>query len=132
LIEVLLMGEAAGRRFYTRLFEVDPSLLASFRGDISEQSFKFMQVMDSAVSGLDRPERFVPIVRQLGRRHVRYCVKSHHYATVGAALLWTLSHCLGTEFTEEVSEAWASAYDLLASTMQRGASDASAALYAGE
>jgi nitric oxide dioxygenase len=56
-----------------------------------------------------------------------YGVRREHYATVGAALLWTLQSGLGEEFTPEVREAWASAYLLLSTTMQEAAANAETA-----
>jgi nitric oxide dioxygenase len=76
------------------------------------------------VNGLSRPEQILPAVEELGRRHADYGVRTEHYATVGAALLWTLQAGLGEHFTPEVREAWASAYLLLSSTMQRAAAEA--------
>ena len=74
-----------------------------------------------AVASLDRIDEIVPVVRMLGRRHVGYGVEPRHYDTVGAALLWTLKHGLGTAFTPEVREAWTAAYGTLASTMKAAA-----------
>ena len=57
-------------------------------------------------------------LRALARRHDRYGVREEHYASVGAALLWTLEQGLGPDFTPEVQEAWATAYGLLSSAMR--------------
>ena len=85
-----------------------------------------MQMLDLAVRGLDRLEEIVPKVRELGARHVRYGVRDGDYDTVGAALLWTLGRGLGAEFTDEVRDAWATIYDVLASTMKSAAASAAA------
>jgi len=53
-------------------------------------------------------------------------VKDRHYETVGEALLWTLAHGLGTDFTEDARAAWGKAYWLLAETMKAGARDGAA------
>ena len=63
----------------------------------------------------------MPVVEDLGRRHVGYGVMDEHYDTVGAALLWTLEKGLGDAFTTEVREAWTSVYGLLATTMKNAA-----------
>jgi len=52
---------------------------------------------------------------------VGYGVKSQHYDTVGAALIWTLGAGLGSAFTPEVKEAWVGAYTLLATVMKEAA-----------
>jgi len=123
-VKVLPIKETAAQLFYERLFEMDPSLRAMFRGDMREQGEKLMQLIDGAVNGLSQLERIVTAIQELGRRHVGYGVKDHHYATVGAALLWTLQKSLGTQFTPEARSAWATVYGVLAATMQEAAGGA--------
>jgi len=121
------IADDAAVLFYRRLFEIDPSLQAMFRGDMAEQRRKFMQMLTAAVKGLDRLEQLVPVVQELGRRHATYGVADAHYDTVGAALLWTLEKGLGDAFTPETKEAWATVYGLIAATMQQAAREALAA-----
>lgn len=120
-VKLLPIKNSAAQLFYERLFEIDPSLRALFRGDMREQGEKLMQVIDSAVNGLSRLERITVAIQDLGRRHADYGVKDHHYDTVGAALLWTLGKTLGPEFTPEAKDAWATVYDVLATTMRKAA-----------
>jgi hemoglobin-like flavoprotein len=119
--KVLPIREIAAQLFYRRLFELDPSLRCLFRRDMNQQAEKLVEVMSVVVSGLGRLDRLVPLVQELGRRHVAYGVKDHHYGAVGSALLWTLSKVLGTEFTPRVKEAWAAVYAVLARTMREAA-----------
>ena len=116
------IADDAAALFYRRLFELDPSLKAMFRGDMTEQRRKLMQMLTAAVKGLNNLDRLVPIVEELGRRHAGYGVADAHYNTVGEALLWTLEKGLGKDFTPEVKDAWATVYGLLATTMQNAAS----------
>lgn len=102
--------------FYGRLFELDPSLRPMFKGDLTEQGRKLMQVITFAVRSLKNLDAIVPAVEALGIRHVAYGVKAEHYDTVGAALLWTLGQGLGDAFTPEVKDAWPAVYGLLAQT----------------
>ena len=76
-----------------------------------------MQTLAVVVKSIDRLEQLVPAVQALGRRHTGYGVQAEHYATVGAALIWTLDRGLGDAFTTEVREAWQTAYGTLASVM---------------
>ena len=115
------IADDAAALFYRRLFEIDPSLERMFRGDMAEQRKKLMQMIAAAVKGLDRLEQLVPAVQDLGRRHAGYGVEDRHYETVGAALLWTLEKGLGSAFTPEVKEAWATVYGILSTTMQGAA-----------
>jgi hemoglobin-like flavoprotein len=89
-----------------------------------EQGRKLMQMLSVAVRGLDRLESIVAAVRALGRRHADYGVTAEHFETVGAALLWTLQQGLGSAYTPEVADAWASVYAVLAGTMTDAMADA--------
>ena len=81
-------------------------------------------MIGAAVQGLNDLPKLVPVVQQLGVRHLGYGVQDAHYATVGAALLWTLEQGLGAGFTTEVRDAWTAVYSVLASTMQQAAAAA--------
>ena len=120
---VPIAGQAADL-FYDRLFQIDPELRPLFKGDLSEQKKKLMQMLAAAVRGLDDLEALVPVVRDLGARHNGYGVKDEHYDTVATALLWTLEQGLGEAFTPETREAWVEVYGILAATMKSGARSA--------
>ena len=120
-LKVLPVKDAAAQLFCERLLEIDPSLRGLFRGDMRQQGAHLMQVIDATVNGLDCLERTVPFIEELGRRYAGYGVKDHHYATVGAALLWTLAQGLGAEFTPKAKVAWATIYAVLALTMREAA-----------
>ena len=124
---IVPIADDAAALFYQRLFELDPSLEAMFRGSMIEQRRKLMHMLTAAVKGLDRLEQLVPVVQDLGRRHAAYGVAEDHYDTVGAALLWTLEMGLGAGFTAETREAWTAVYALLATTMKDAAREALAA-----
>jgi hemoglobin-like flavoprotein len=119
--KVLPIKQLAATMFYEQLFTLDPSLRPMFRGDMMRQRAMLMAVLTTAVNGLDKLHEIVPMVEALGRRHVAYGVRDPHYATVGAALLWTLEQGLGEAFTPEVRDAWAACYGLLAGVMQAAA-----------
>jgi hemoglobin-like flavoprotein len=121
------IAEDAAALFYARLFELDPQLRPLFRGDLKAQGRALMGMLKVVVEGLDRLDQLVPAVQALGRRHAGYGVRDEHYATVGAALLWTLEQGLGDAFTPETRKAWAIAYGVLATTMQHAASGAASA-----
>jgi len=112
------IADAAAGLFYGRLFELDPAIERLFRRtDMAAQRKILMQTLTVVVKSLDRLDQIVPAVQALGRRHAGYGVREAHYATVGAALLWTLEQGLGEAFTPPVREAWATAYGILASVM---------------
>ncbi|HMA15065.1 MAG TPA: globin domain-containing protein, partial [Kiloniellaceae bacterium] len=75
---------------------------------------------------LDRLDSLVPVLEDLGRRHVGYGVRKQHYRTVGAALLWTLERGLGAAWSDEAEEAWAQAYAIVSGIMSAAAEPAAA------
>jgi hemoglobin-like flavoprotein len=122
--KVLPISETAAKLFYSRLFELDPSLKDLFKGDMEEQGKKLMKMIATAVYGLDRLEEIVPAVEDLGKRHVNYGVRDQDYETVGEALIWTLQQGLDDGFTPEIKDAWIAVYGLLAGTMKAAAAKA--------
>ena len=122
--DVAPIADAAAKLFYTKLFELDPELKSLFKGDMEEQGRKLMTIIGTAVNGLDKLDELVPVVEDLGKRHVGYGVKDADYNTVGTALIWTLKQGLDNKFTPEVEEAWTVVYTLLASTMKSAAAQA--------
>jgi len=118
--QVAPIAETAAQLFYARLFELDPDLELLFKGNLTEQGRKLMQMLAVAVNSLDRMDQLLPVVRSLGARHVSYGVRDKDYDTVGQALLWTLRKGLGDGFTPDVEAAWTNVYTTLASAMQSG------------
>jgi hemoglobin-like flavoprotein len=114
-----IAGDAAVL-FYQKLFELDPALKKLFPSDqaaMEAQRGKLMTMLGSAVAGLTNLEMLVPILQDLGKRHVQYNVEPAHYTTVGAALLDTLSAGLGEDFTPEVKAAWTQVYQTMSDVM---------------
>jgi nitric oxide dioxygenase len=114
-------AESAMVMFYERMFELDPTMRSMFHVTVEGQGKKLAQVIAIVVHSLDRLPEILPSVRQLGARHTQYGVTEQHYATGGAALLWTLEQGLGPAFTEEVKESWALAYCTLVGAMMESA-----------
>jgi len=115
--KVAPIAETAAGLFYGRLFETTPAVKPLFRGDMTEQGRKLMATLAVVVKGLDNLPAIVPVAEALARRHVDYGVLPEHYASVGAALLWTLGQGLGEAFTPEVEAAWTQAYTTLSGVM---------------
>lgn len=114
------IAATAAEIFYSKLFELDPTLKALFPNSeeaMKVQGNKLMTMLAAAVAGLSNLEALVPVLQNLGKRHVDYKVEPAHYNTVGAALLDTLKVGLGDDFTPEVKEAWASVYGTMTTVM---------------
>ena len=115
--KVVALGPAAAALFYQNLFEADSSLQALFKGNMEEQGKKLITMIGAAVGKLNDLDTLVPILQNLGKRHSGYAVQDSHYATVGGALLKTLSQGLGDDFTPEVKDAWTAVYGVMADVM---------------
>jgi hemoglobin-like flavoprotein len=106
--------------FYEHLFEIDQGAARLFgHVDMPSQRQKLAQSLAVVIHALDDPDRLLPALAALGKRHAHYGVEDRHFDSVGDALLWALSDALAEAFTPEVREAWAEAYAIVASVMRR-------------
>ena len=119
--QIAPLADLVAGEFYERLFHLDASLRALFKEDLTEQKKKLMMMLKFAVGTLDRIEVFMPSLEELGRKHVAYGMRDHHYETVGNALILTLRAMLGAGLTKQLEAAWIAAYTLIAETMIRAA-----------
>lgn len=119
--QVVPIQDTAAKLFYGKLFELDPAVKPLFKGDIVEQGRKLMKSLNVVVNGISNLGPLIPALQEMGKRHVAYGVEARHYATVGAAILWTLEQGLGPAFTPATREAWTAAYTTLAGVMQEAA-----------
>jgi methyl-accepting chemotaxis protein len=115
--QVHALGPQAGVLFYANLFAADPALQPLFKGDITQQGAKLLQMIGAAVAKLDDLDTLLPILRNMGQRHAGYGVMPAHYTTVGGALLQTLEQGLGDHFTPPVRAAWTEVYGVIAEVM---------------
>ena len=122
----LLEGKStiAALVFYRRLFEIDPGVRPLFKSDIEAQAKKLMDMMESLLGLLNRPERLTEELHDMGARHAGYGVQEHHYASVGEALLDMLAEVFDEEFTPQLREAWTALYAATRDGMLAGARNA--------
>lgn len=104
--------------FFFHVFTLHPELRSLFTGDIERQGIMFMKVVSMAVNSLYDMDAMLPALRELGRRHMEYGVKPHHYEAIRDSFIWILKQELAGEFTEEVEDAWGSVFDLIAANMK--------------
>jgi len=124
--KVAPIADKAADIFYDRLFEIAPEVRPLFPADMSNQKEKLMKTLAVAVQNLHQVDTILPVVKDLGARHVGYGVKDEHYDSVGAALLYTLEAGLGEDWTPELSDAWTETYLTLAGVMKQAAAEAEA------
>lgn len=111
------MGTAPIEDFYQRLFEEAPRLRGLFTSGPQQQARKFLHSLSMIVEALDSPERNMPVLRRLGRRHAEYGVKAAHFDILTGVLLDVLAANLEDRFTDEVREAWSRGLRFIATAM---------------
>ena len=112
-IDPVLVGDV----FYEKLFTDRPSFRLMFKKSKQEQSKKLVEMLNYIVSHLDALDGVGHEIRELAVRHTQYGVEPTHYQSLGTALLWTLQQGLGSDWNEEVKEAWSSCYCMLSDAM---------------
>jgi len=116
------MADALVERFYFRLFRAAPEVYHMFEpGRFGEQKKKLLAALKLTVNSARKPESLVPVLRDLGAKHVQYGVRAQHYPIVGSILLATLAEFAGDAWTEEVRSAWVQAYTVVSDVMLEGA-----------
>lgn len=116
--DVMQIRDKAAHLFYTKLFELDPSLKPLFTGNTTEQGKRLMQTLDAIVQKLDGLSALLPVLHEMAERHVAYGATNRDYETVGMAFLWTLKTSLGDAFTPDLATAWETVYMALSDAMQ--------------
>ena len=115
---ILPRRREAADLFYRLLFQIDPEAQALFENvDIKRQGDKLMDVLATAVQSLGRFEELRPVLRELGRRHLRYGVKLRQFDSVEQALIEMLQQMLGPAFTPELKTQWLQTLGSIASEM---------------
>lgn len=123
--EVMAMRAEAAALFYERLFALDPALKPLFHDtDMRSQEMKLMAALALVVGKLRQLGEVIPVLEGLAVKHVAYGVEERHYATVGQALIQTLSLAFGERFTPELRNAWLTAYGAISGVMITAAKNA--------
>ncbi|AMJ61776.1 globin family protein [Bosea sp. PAMC 26642] len=115
---VFSVRDDAAALFYERLFANDPSLKRMFaQTDMREQGKKLMSALQLVVVTIRKIDTVKPALRFLAVKHAGYGVRDEHYATVGTALIETLSLFFGERFTPELRRVWSEAYGIVSTIM---------------
>ncbi len=109
--------------FYARLFEAAPAVKPLFAGtDLRKQKVMLLRVLGLLRRSLRDLDPIVPILHDLGARHVAYGAQPEHYPVVGAVLIASMAEVAGDAWRPEYERAWAAAFDVVAGAMLDGAS----------
>jgi serine/threonine protein kinase/pimeloyl-ACP methyl ester carboxylesterase len=106
-------------RVYERLFAEHPELRSLFPAKMEAQRRKLFGALVAIVDNLHRPERLLPLLEDLGRRHAAYGVEPESFDAVGAALIGAIGD-FDDQLQDDLRAAWLRAYANIAQAMQRG------------
>mmetsp|Transcript_36930 Transcript_36930/g.86549 ORF Transcript_36930/g.86549 Transcript_36930/m.86549 type:complete len:1416 (-) Transcript_36930:112-4359(-) len=129
-----LGAEKVGVLLFKNIFQAAPGAAALFpfgrspdfdpNGDLAQDpalvahAVGVVTTVSTAVGLLKDLPKLVPVLQDLGAKHVGYGVKAEHYPIVGAAFLKTLQMGLGKAYTPEVTAAYTAMWAVVAATMQ--------------
>jgi len=106
-----------GDLFYTKLFFDYPRLRKMFPENMEQQNKKLIDMLTYIASNIDNFEAIENDIKKLGERHIAYGASSRHYQIIGANLIWTLEKAIGTDWDNQLKEAWLVCYDTVVKTM---------------
>ncbi|UAC48367.1 NO-inducible flavohemoprotein [Bacillus aquiflavi] len=110
-------GTEITKHFYKKMFAAHPELLNIFnhanQGQGRQQT-ALANALYAAAQHIEQLEAILPVVQQVGYKHRGLGVKKEHYPIVGENLLAAMKEVLGNAATDDVINAWAEAYDVIA------------------
>ena len=110
-------GVAITTAFYKNLFEAHPELLNIFNHANQAQGRQqtaLAKAVYAAAVHIDNLAEIMPAVIQIAHKHVSLGIKPEHYPIVGEYLLKAMKEVLGDAATDEIINAWAEAYGVIA------------------
>lgn len=119
-------GDQVPLFFYSTLFLAHPETRQMFPTNMAGQRDRLVTALGHIVSNVDQVDGLVGFLQDLGADHRKFAVRAEHYPAVGEALLATLQHFLGEQWTDELAQDWAAAYGLVAQVMMEAAQAAEA------
>lgn len=111
-------GETLTRLFYQRMFENSPEVKVFFN-QAHQQAGSQQRALAAAVcayaENIDNPAVLSNAVEVIAQKHASLGIQAEHYPIVGQNLLAAIKELLGEAATDEIIDAWAEAYQALAS-----------------
>jgi len=114
-------GEKLVEVFYSRLFDKAPQVREMFPDDMTEQKKKLLGAVALAVGSLRSLDKLVPVLEEMGAKHVQYGTLDAHYPVVVDTMLEAMAEVAGSAWTPEVASDWKTALELISNTMIAGA-----------
>ena len=110
-------GVEITKTFYKNMFEQNPEIKSLFNMDkqaSGEQPKALAMSILAAAQNIDNLPAIMPVVKKIGDVHCNSNVKPEHYPIIGKHLLGAIKEVLGDAATDEIIDAWAKTYGVLA------------------
>ena len=110
-------GLAITKTFYANLFKDNPHLLTIFthtNHKKARQPTALANTVYAAAVHIENLEAIVPAVVQIAHKHVSLGILPEYYPIVGKYVLAAIKEVLGDAATDEIIDAWAQAYGVIA------------------
>ena len=110
-------GTAITTVFYKNMFVAHPELLNIFNHANQakgRQQAALANTVYAAAVHIDNLEAILPAVVQIANKHVSLGIKPEHYPIVGEYLLKAIKEVLGDAATDDIINAWAETYGVIA------------------
>ncbi|MCT2195648.1 MULTISPECIES: NO-inducible flavohemoprotein [Paenibacillus] len=110
-------GQTITKTFYQTMFKNHPELLNVFNHANQRQGKQptaLANAVYAAAAHIDRLEEILPVVRGIAQKHRALGIQPEQYPIVGENLLAAIKTVLGDAATEEILDAWAKAYGVIA------------------
>ena len=104
-------------QFYKMMFANNPEVKPFFNMDRQEngdQPKALAMTVLAAAKNIDNLESLLPVVKNIGQRHVEVGIQPEHYPIVGKNLLLAIKEVLKDAATDEIIDAWGKAYEEIA------------------
>jgi hemoglobin-like flavoprotein len=115
-------GEQIVQRFYQELFKRYPDVKPMFANvSLEDQQRKLLSALKLVINNLRNPDALENALEELGKRHKGYGAENAHYNAVIETLLDVLREAAGSQWTNEVHQAWSDALKIVSTKMQNSA-----------
>lgn len=109
--------ERITERFYEILFARYPQVQPLFGRDRREQAAMLQESIVSVLDHLDDEAWLTERLHALGARHVDYQVTAEMYPWVAECLVATFAEVAGSDWTDEMEQAWMEALTVVSNIM---------------
>ncbi|MCB2106051.1 MAG: NO-inducible flavohemoprotein [Rhodobacteraceae bacterium] len=115
-------GETLTRHFYERMFVHNPEV-APYFNPAHQTAGKQQRALAGAIvayaNNIENLEVLSGAVELIAQKHASLLIKPEHYPIVGGNLLASIREVLGDAATDDILNAWAEAYGLLANILMK-------------